>query len=98
MSFKLERHSNKMSLLLNVTQFGMSLKLKCYSNWNITQIGTSLKLKYHSNLNVTWIVTKILISLKSEDSIDQKVVNSKISNSASKGRISILLYIKKKNM
>ena len=75
----------------------MSLNLECLSNWNVTQIGISLKLERHSNWNITqsgmslnWIVTKILISLKSEDSIDQKVVNSKTSNSASIGRISIL--------
>ena len=51
----MERHSNKnatqieMSLQLNVTQFGISLKLECHLNWIVTQIGMSLNLECHSN-------------------------------------------------
>ena len=52
-----------MSLKLDVTKIGMSLKLKYHSNWDVTRIGMSLKLecltlKYLSNcksLKLEWL-------------------------------------------
>ena len=54
-----------MTLKLECTQIGMSLKVKSYS-WNVTQTRMSLKLEYHSNLNDT----QVWVSLKLEDKID----------------------------
>ena len=65
----------------NVTQIGMSLKLKNHLNWNVTQTGMSIKLEYYLNLNITQIIR--LKRLK-------KVLIPKTSNSTSIGWILIL--------
>ena len=48
-----------MSLKLDVTQIGMSLKLDYHSNWSITQSGMSLKLEFYSNWNFSQIGTSL---------------------------------------
>ena len=76
----------------NVTQNGMSLKMKCHSKWNFTHNEMSLKMECHSKWNVTQDgmshkmechskrnVTKNEMSLKLECYSNSNVIQNKMA-------------------